>query len=192
MSNIGTQFKKGWKGIKRCKKCGKDFLATSGSRKYCDECLIQLTICPECGGEKSLYNKFCSKSCAGKWKYRTINNVKNCLLIGIYCPQRGIAVGKAKLGKPRFNMRGINNPNWKGGIYGTERQRDMGKVEYIEWRRKVFKRDNFTCCICHEVGGILNAHHIKPWKSFPNERYNLDNGITMCKKCHKEYHKYNK
>lgn len=61
--------------------------------------------------------------------------------------------------------------------------------EYREWRTKVFTRDNFTCAICNQVGGKLNAHHIKPFRDFEELRYDVNNGITLCEKCHKRVHK---
>lgn len=61
--------------------------------------------------------------------------------------------------------------------------------EYKEWRMAVFERDGFKCQICGQVGGELNAHHIKHFKDYPAERFNVDNGITLCSKCHKELHR---
>lgn len=61
--------------------------------------------------------------------------------------------------------------------------------QYQEWRTGVFARDNFTCAICGQVGGELNAHHIKPFKDYKKERYNVDNGITLCVKCHRRVHR---
>lgn len=61
--------------------------------------------------------------------------------------------------------------------------------EYTDWRTAVFKRDEYTCAICRQVGGRLNAHHIRPFKDFPSERFNVDNGITLCEECHKRVHK---
>lgn len=40
-------------------------------------------------------------------------------------------------------------------------------------------------------GGKLNAHHLNGWADFPDERIDIDNGATLCKKCHREYHSYN-
>jgi 5-methylcytosine-specific restriction endonuclease McrA len=84
--------------------------------------------------------------------------------------------------------KGVNHWNWKGGV--TSIQEKLRKsLEYKNWRRLVFTRDNFTCQYCGQIGGELNAHHIKPWKDYPELRYEIDNGITLCKFCHKELHK---
>lgn len=56
--------------------------------------------------------------------------------------------------------------------------------EYREWRNKVFERDGYTCQCCSKHGGNLNAHHIKNFKSYPELRYEISNGITLCEKCH--------
>lgn len=62
-------------------------------------------------------------------------------------------------------------------------------VEYIDWRTNVFSRDGFKCQICGQVGGELNAHHIKPFAKYVKLRYEISNGITLCKKCHINVHK---
>lgn len=62
--------------------------------------------------------------------------------------------------------------------------------EYKHWRDSVLKRDNFTCIKCGNKYGELNAHHIKPFSTHPELRYDLENGITLCKKCHIELHKH--
>jgi len=61
--------------------------------------------------------------------------------------------------------------------------------EMKEWRRQVFTRDNYTCQRCKKYSGVINAHHIKRWVDEPALRFELDNGITLCKKCHKIVHR---
>lgn len=94
----------------------------------------------------------------------------------------------ASKGVSRLWMRGSNNHNWKGGTYGTERSCLMGRVEYKLWRESVFKRDNYTCIWCGQKGGKLNADHIQLWKDFPELRFAIDNGRTLCVGCHKKRH----
>jgi 5-methylcytosine-specific restriction endonuclease McrA len=51
----------------------------------------------------------------------------------------------------------------------------------------VFERDNYKCIWCGDSrGGNLEADHIKPWSKYPEFRYKVSNGRTLCKKCHKK------
>jgi 5-methylcytosine-specific restriction endonuclease McrA len=60
------------------------------------------------------------------------------------------------------------------------------------WREAVFARDKWTCQDCGDKkGGNLEAHHIKSFAEFPELRFAIDNGITLCKDCHKIIHRYN-
>lgn len=67
--------------------------------------------------------------------------------------------------------------------------RQRSSQRYTEWRKSVFERDNYTCVICGQHGGELNAHHVKPYADFPDERLNVDNGVTLCRICHRRVHK---
>lgn len=70
----------------------------------------------------------------------------------------------------------------------SDKKRDRSTFEYIEWRKRVFSRDNFSCQICGNVGGKLNAHHIKRFADYPSLRFEVNNGITLCEMCHKKLH----
>ena len=64
-------------------------------------------------------------------------------------------------------------------------KRDYNDPVYKKWRVDVYKRDKFKC----QMPGCknkkrLNAHHIQKWASASMLRYDIDNGITLCKGCH--------
>ncbi len=60
--------------------------------------------------------------------------------------------------------------------------------EYHNWRINCLNRDNWQCQAC-ESTKELNVHHIKSYKNNHESRIDPDNGITLCKKCHKTEHK---
>jgi hypothetical protein len=73
---------------------------------------------------------------------------------------------------------------------------------YLDWRKKCFEKQDYTCIKCNQVGGKLEVHHINPFKVIMKENeieniddaescqglWNINNGAVMCKKCHKDFH----
>ena len=66
-------------------------------------------------------------------------------------------------------------------------RRDYSDPVYKQFRLEVLKRDKFTCQMCNKRGKRvrLNVHHIMKWSSASTLRYDVDNGITLCRGCHK-------
>lgn len=84
--------------------------------------------------------------------------------------------------------KGAKSHLWRGGIYENNLQ-NRKSLDSTLWKEKVFKRDSWTCQKCKEKGGKLNAHHIKNFSKYIKLRFDISNGITFCKECHKEFHK---
>lgn len=110
-------------------------------------------------------NKFCSKAC-------------------YFIYQKG----KAKVQTKKYDRSGPNNSNWKGGV-GGENARIRRSAEYKSWRESVFSRDDWTCQKCgarSKKGSpvLIEAHHIKSFAMHPEARLDINNGMTLCKKCH--------
>lgn len=84
---------------------------------------------------------------------------------------------------------GERNPNWKGGITPLS-FKIRNSIESQLWRGAVFARDNWTCQDCGARCGNgkavkLYAHHIKSFARYPELRFAIDNGQTLCRVCHK-------
>lgn len=172
-----------------CAQCGQEFSVPSWEarrgRTYCSRtcgnrekaialadaaiALAPKNICAACGCEFSLAgrpranpNKYCSNAC--RYRHKRGPN--------------GAAAG------PRPEMRGDRNPNWQGGAPESRREtyRQDGRVKV--WRGIVYARDGYSCQRCGSTTRRLAAHHIAPWKSAPELRFEPGNGIALCQPCH--------
>ena len=83
----------------------------------------------------------------------------------------------------RHENSGERNNKWKGGIT-SEVTKQRNSTKYAKWRNSVFQRDDYICQCCGQRGGKLNAHHIENFADNEDLRFDVDNGITLCEKCH--------
>ena len=77
---------------------------------------------------------------------------------------------------------GDRNPAWKGGLeFRKPSEKKHESSRYMGWMFSVKNRDRWKCRIenagCH---GKLEAHHILNWVDYPELRYEVNNGITLC------------
>ena len=158
-----------------------------GKNKNCILCQKNFYVYPY----RANITKFCSPACYWKSKKNDVKTLENLALArkkrsdAIWNKgKKGLQVAWNK-GIPNFKIRGENNPNWHGGSK-SERKTAMGRIEYTLWRTAVFMRDNYTCQTCSQYSGELEADHIKPWALYPELRYAIDNGRTLCKPCHRQ------
>lgn len=85
--------------------------------------------------------------------------------------------------------KGESGSNWQDGK-SVKNDKIRKSLEYKLWREAVFKRDNYTCIWCGARSGNgnaleLHADHIRPFAFFPELRFAIDNGRTLCIDCHK-------
>jgi hypothetical protein len=98
-----------------------------------------------------------------------------------WCTGKHVKINDA-LDKWRATYRKDKHYNWKGGISGDERTTKQRR--YKEWRDSVFRRDDWTCRGCGVRGIYLEAHHVKAWARYPAFRYQVSNGLSLCRDCH--------
>ncbi|RYZ75415.1 MAG: HNH endonuclease, partial [Proteobacteria bacterium] len=80
---------------------------------------------------------------------------------------------------------GIPLTEWKG-FTSPVNHAIRNSAQYDKWRKFVFERDNYTCAVCAQRGGKLNVHHIRRFRDYPDLRFTVSNGITLCKSCHEK------
>jgi 5-methylcytosine-specific restriction endonuclease McrA len=75
----------------------------------------------------------------------------------------------------------------------TRQKRRNQTPEFMAWSLAVRERDKHTCQCCgsrQRNRRLYNvAHHIESWDINEDKRFLIDNGLTLCKRCHKKFHK---
>lgn len=161
-----------------CQICNKSFLrkpnqVKKGLTKYCSS---------KCRGKGNFKSKIVKCSFCDKEVYKTPGSIKKF--------KRSFCSVKCS----RSFYKGENSPAWRGGVT-SERKKQRDSKQYKEWRTLVFERDDYTCQSCKARNGkgkavYLHAHHIKSFHNFPELRFELNNGVTLCIECHKETDNY--
>lgn len=83
-----------------------------------------------------------------------------------------------------FGIKGEKHPCWKGG-YGREKNNQSTK-DY-EWKNAVKKKYNYQCVVTGKRTNLV-CHHLNGWNCFPQQRYNVLNGVLLDRIIHKQFH----
>jgi len=181
-----------------CANCGKELIRKNyraNGRNYCDaKCQMEYEY------KNGIRDKFAITKKANKETRRLCK-------LGIKSIQKKESRDALKIimktKEYRDKLSGENSHSWKGGV-NTLYMAIRNCFEYRQWRSDVFTRDNYTCQECgDDRGGNLNVHHIKSFISILNKYeittleealicealWNINNGITLCEECHKEFHR---
>lgn len=73
--------------------------------------------------------------------------------------------------------------SWKGE--NCKKQEERNNSLYKNWVSRIKKRDRWTCKINNQdCSGYCEVHHILSWSAYPELRYEVNNGITLCQGHH--------
>lgn len=113
----------------------------------------------------------CGNSCIIRSKCLIGNNTKSC---GCF---------------RRNKMLGQNNHNYNPNLTDENRIDRRIVPEFKKWSKDIKQRDKYSCQVCLKHGVRLHSHHIYNWEHHPDLRYDLENGVCLCIKCHNQFHK---
>lgn len=111
-------------------------------------------------------------------------------------------------------LRGKDHPNWKGGTSSITLRIRGSHFLYLNWKKPILIRDNFSCTNCKAIGNLEIHHNVERMNEIIKrfipedkhelswdeesviveqvEKYHIENnvsGLTLCTKCHDEEHK---
>lgn len=102
-------------------------------------------------------------------------------------------ISDASKGKKHPKLSGENHYLWikdRTKLCRISKQGERRTSAYFYWRKQVWLRDNFKCKIANpNCKGRIEAHHILGWTDYPELRYEISNGITLCHHHHPKYKK---
>ena len=197
---------------RQCNRCGKEYKGygrffcskTCGRKpitgyKECEWCKGKFPyrdslLSRSSGGVGSINQRFCSLKCSMLWKNKIYLPAKMTdehrkkLSDGARERFKGKKISAETIRKRILSISGPLHWNWKGGI-SPKNNAERSCVELKDWRRAVFKRDKYKCVLCG-IGGRLEADHIKGWSEYPELRFDINNGRTLCKNCHSKTPNY--
>jgi len=125
----------------------------------------------------------CKCDCGAVGKFNNMG-LKRGTTTSCGCYQREVA---SHIAKTRFpHPRGAEHPMWKGGVI-DERHSVEASKEYKAFHRAVLERDGHRCRKCGSDENLC-VHHVLDFMGYPELRCEVDNGITLCRTCHNEFH----
>lgn len=181
--------------VRMCKKCYIGFTSNNTKSEFCSKsCASSYT---KLGKKRSEETK--QKISKNSWAKTEEGRTKISKNFGKYSQKGSIAWNKGLVGfnKGRVGYVPTLEQRMKISMSLTKEKLFTGfktplnglirrSIKYREWRLQVFGRDNYTCQKCGLRGVYLEAHHILSFAKYPDLRFDIENGITYCSKCHIE------
>lgn len=172
---------------KKCGACGTDFYvipARAATAKYCsNKCRAEGLAKTQQGANHPRYiaDVVREKTCAG------------CGALMVHTPPQPITTFQTQkfCTKACADTHGLRHSGEAHALFKGEEARHRNRPANVSrWAQKVLLRDSFTCQRCGAAGEevSLQAHHVRPYETFPAGRVDVNNGVTLCAECHWHVH----
>lgn len=177
--------------IRHCGKC-----ESTAAKRFCWVCITEEPSKDKSSWIRLCYSCFNKRNSGVVWNKGVKTGIvpRSAIKKGqTLSPSTAFKPGVAPVNKGK-KMPAISGPkhhNWKGGTT-DENHKLRDSVEYKEWRRSVFSRDRFSCVMCGYRSRVkkpcdIRADHIQPFCLFPELRFDIKNGRTLCIPCDKKH-----
>ncbi|MDK0569621.1 HNH endonuclease signature motif containing protein [Clostridium perfringens] len=190
--------------IVKCSTCGKEkkvnmFRFKNNKDFYCSEKCKNMGYSKKYSGKNSHKYSRITVNCSICNKEITRNkyeiNKPKYNFCSFECKAKGIkkfysGENSPMYGRERLELRGEKNPNYNPNKTREQRQKDRKLLENTNWIKDILKRDKYICKCCGKKGNNMVAHHLDGYNWCKEKRYDIHNGVTLCQKCHKEFHSY--
>lgn len=134
--------------------------------------------------------KYCEQ-CGKKFQKRSPARTKESRFCGYSCSGKfHISQRVSKLNSPEANLKKSlkldAHPRWK-----PDRKMARGRPspERRIFKESVLSRDGRKCLWCGSTKDLI-ADHIKPYAIYPELRWDINNGRTLCQTCHRKTDTY--
>jgi hypothetical protein len=165
-----------------CRHCGTPFYTTHKKQIYCSHRCHARHACLGGSGNYETLRRYYAAGGTNGCRSPVGKGLECC-----HCGRRfdahphKVREGKGKFCSNACRLASIRNPD----VPDNRRQRCS--PEYRAWQKAVFERDGFRCRRCSE-GGLIHAHHVLPFATYPALRFDVGNGETLCYNCHQLQH----
>lgn len=194
------------KGYTRCWECYNKSKRIEVKCAYCNNLIMHIA-----SRLKYQKNFFCNEECRNEWKKE--NRKKNVYICPVCNKEFKRYKSQVQIDQPCCSLRCSSYLNSKKGnasifyIDGRTplRVQIKNSFKYHEWRTAIFDRDHYRCVDCNSNKNI-HAHHVITFSQLldrfmirtkknrhqkalkDKSLWNIDNGITLCEKCHTARH----
>lgn len=151
---------------------------------------LSLVLCPNCLSERAIEKTAALRSKSNGLCRKCKDIINPPVKLGSKRPIDVMAkVGATKRSSGRFV--GSKNPNWNPNLTEEERllrkNRHMHNPEHKDWSFAVKIRDGFMCQLTKLKGKIV-SHHLNSFDIYPEERFLVNNGVTLLAVLHRVFH----